>query len=153
MKNEGLEWWEIEAYNNYIIKLRESRKKAVMLNDALKKKYKDKLQFKCVADDIWLYCQYLYDNIDYLVELRGHKITEENKNEFYKRLQDIYKNIRGENFYIGKKPSAIGGAVFYITSLLEGVPTSQKNIAKFISVSELGVRNAGKLLTKELYKR
>lgn len=140
-----------------------NRIKSAQLNQKLKIKYEGKLQLKCVADDIWLYCNYLFDNIDQVrrdnsiwanvYHNKYDPLSDEQKNKFYDKLQEMYQNhIRGgQTFFIGKKPSTIAGALFYLTCVVAGTSyITQKSISEYICVSEPGIRNAAKLLKKHL---
>jgi hypothetical protein len=156
-------WESITREREYRETLKSNRIKSRELNQKLKIKYEDKLQFKCIADDIWLYCNYLFDNIDEVrhdnsiwANAYNHKyepLSEEEKKQFYDKLQELYQNhIRGgQTFFIGKKPSAIAGALFYITCVVAGISyVTQRSISEFICVSEPGLRSGTKLLKKHL---
>ena len=152
-----------EQERHYRETLKSNRIKSRELNQKLKIKYEDKLQFKCVADNIWLYCNYLFDNIDMVrrdnsiwanaYHNKYQPLSEEVKKEFYDKLHELYQNhIRGgQTFFIGKKPSSISGALFYLVCVIVGISyITQKSISEFICVSEPGIRLATKLLKKHL---
>lgn len=155
-------WDAIAERNRYLQMLRENRDKSVGLNQQLKQYYKDKLPpIKCVADEIWLYCRYLFDNIEELRKASNtnyrwpspkiiEPLTEEEKSKFYDKLEELYHAIRGETFYIGKKPSAIAAGLFYLACVVAGLNVNQTSIMACVAISQQGIIKSYRLLKKHL---
>jgi hypothetical protein len=134
-----------------------TREESIELKQQLKQKYKDTLKIKCIADEIWLYCIYLFDNLDqlrydsyYCKEDPKIPLPEEERNKFYETLEKLYQRIRGETFYMGKKPSAIGAGLFYIVCVMRGLYINQKPITDAAAIATLSLSKSYKLLKKHL---
>jgi hypothetical protein len=129
--------------------------KTLILKDRLKEKYKDILPQKCIADEIWLYCRYLFDNIASMTHngkgFEYFEEPEETKQQFYNKMQELYQQIRGETFYQGWKTASIAGGIFYIVSCLYGVYLTQPDICEKLYISSVGLRRSY-LKLREFYR-
>lgn len=98
---------------------------------------------KCFSDEIWLWLRYAYDQNKEKLKL---DYDEYDNNFFYNEMETIYKKVRGETFWIGKNTIGMAAAIFYITCVMNGTPTTQRNIGDFFMISEVTVMNYFRIL-------
>lgn len=103
------------------------------------------IQIKCLSDRILLYLRYGMDT---------DPVFRSKKNDpnypLEPLIMELYYKIRGETEYTVRKPAGMAAAILYISSVMNGIHKTQREIAELFGVSEVSIRNNYLLLKKKL---